>query len=150
MLKFVRISTILNIQDLFNFFKVFCTNLLCTVRYSHVLTIIRLPVKFHIGLSVSGHWDRRRKSGLLFIPKTVQKCELHKKMSLFIIIELILLCKIIKFKVECKLRGISEKPFRAQKFAWVLFSIRYHQQTETIVKNAIRVQKHFLALHVRS
>ena len=58
---------------IFRFLEVFRTKLFCTVRYSHVLTIIRFPVKFHIGLYLSDHGGRRGKNG--FIAKTVQKCD---------------------------------------------------------------------------
>ena len=58
---------------IFRFLEVFRTKLFCTVRYSHVLTIIRFPVKFHIGLYLSDHGGRWGKNG--FIAKTVQKCD---------------------------------------------------------------------------
>ena len=48
MLKFFRLF--MNIHDFFDFLGVFRIKLICTVSYSHVLTIIRFPVKFHIGL----------------------------------------------------------------------------------------------------
>ena len=55
------------------FSRFFIEKLFCTVSYSHVLTIIRFPVKFHIGLYMSDHGGRRGKNS--FIPKTVQKCD---------------------------------------------------------------------------
>ena len=43
---------------------------------------------------------------------------------------------------------------KSVKYAWVcvlsLFSISYHKQTETVVKDAIWIQKHFFTVHVRS
>ena len=48
MLKFFRLF--LNIHDFFDFFEVFRIKLFCPVSSSHVLTIIRFPVKFYIGL----------------------------------------------------------------------------------------------------
>ena len=70
MLKFFR--SFLNIHDFFDFFEVFRIKFFCTVSYSHVLTMIRFPVKFYIGLELSGHGGRRGKNN--FISKTVQKC----------------------------------------------------------------------------
>ena len=55
------------------FSRFFIGKLFCTVSYSHVLTIIRFPVKIHIGLYMSDHGGRRGKNS--FIPKTVQKCD---------------------------------------------------------------------------
>ena len=55
------------------FSRFFIEKLFCTVSYSHVLTIIRFPVKIHIGLYMSDHGGRRGKNS--FIPKTVQKCD---------------------------------------------------------------------------
>ena len=68
MLNFIRIF--LNIHDFFDFFKVFRTKLFCTVSYSYVLCIRRFLVKFHIGMSMSGHGGRRDKNS--FISKTVK------------------------------------------------------------------------------
>ena len=57
--EFFRIF--LNFHDFFRFFRSFSYNFFCTVRYSHVLIIIRFAVKFHIGLSMSGHGGRLGK-----------------------------------------------------------------------------------------
>ena len=76
------------IHDFLDFLGVFRIKLFCTVSYSHVLTIIRSPVKFPIGLYMSGHGGRRGKNS--FIPKTVQKfdftgvkiAQVHSKSSI--------------------------------------------------------------------
>ena len=69
MLKIFRIF--LNILDFFDFFEVFRTKLLNPMRPKHVFYIIRIAKKFHIGLSICGHWASLSKNGL--IPKTAQK-----------------------------------------------------------------------------
>ena len=49
----------------FHFSEVFRAKVFCTVSYSHVIDIIRLPIKFHVGLSMSGRGGRRGKNGFI-------------------------------------------------------------------------------------
>ena len=53
------------------FSRFFIEKLFCTVSYSDVIHIIRFAIKFHVGLTICGHWERSGENS--FIPKTVQK-----------------------------------------------------------------------------
>ena len=45
------------------FFEVFRAKLFCAAGCSHVLTIIRILIKFHVELSICHHWGRFRGNG---------------------------------------------------------------------------------------
>ena len=62
-----------NIHDFSDFFEVFRIKLLSTVTHKDVICIVRVAIKFHIGLSMSGRWLRLGKNG--FIAKTDRKCD---------------------------------------------------------------------------
>ena len=69
LLKLFRIFS--NIHDFSDFFEVFRIELFTPAEPSHVLCIKRFAIKFHVGLSICGHWASLSKNS--FIPKTAQK-----------------------------------------------------------------------------
>jgi len=65
------LSNIREYSWFFDFFEVFHIKLLNPIEPSHVLGTIRFSIKFHVGLSICGHWAWLSNNG--FISKTVRK-----------------------------------------------------------------------------
>ena len=60
----------------FDFFEVFHEKLLNAIEPSHVLGTIRIVIKFHVGLSMSGRWGRLGKNDW-----ALSQINLHKNVT---------------------------------------------------------------------